>query len=129
MNYYAIFAGLVCSLAACASNNVNCENPANTAETRQCAEGSLIIAKDYLDKTVATISQKLISFSGKAHSEKFSELQKQWLAFVEAQCAHTRELYGRGSLAGISYISCKERFFRERITELNILYNEVMTVP
>lgn len=128
MRCFVISICLLLSSASCASGITNCANPINTIETRQCAEASLKVMKKNMENEVNIIAHELISFNGKNNSGSFIELQRQWLELVEAQCLHQRALHGRGSIGGISYITCKELFYRERIKVLNALYKKVISI-
>ena len=116
------------SLIACADSEINCINPVNTQEMRQCAEKNSNQMKGELKELESRIILALVDYSGKESSDQFIALQKKWESFIELQCDNVRGLYGRGSLAGISYINCKNKYLEYRVKDLSSIYNEVISV-
>ncbi len=114
------------SASSCASVGIDCNNPINILQTRICAENSFESENRKLEALVNRININLISFSGKDYADSFISLQRQWVRFVEAQCTHQRGIYGKGSLAGISYITCKEKLYTLRENSLKLLYEVVL---
>jgi len=116
------------SLIACANSEINCTNPINTQEMRECAEKNSKQMKGEFKALESRIISALVDYSGKESSNQFIDLQKKWENFIELQCVNVRGLYGRGSLAGISYINCKNKYLKYRITDLSSIYNEVISI-
>ena len=114
------------SLVACANQDINCSNAVNTQQMRICAEENLNQLNTEVKELESKIMLALIDYSGEEHSNQFITLQKKWTNFVELQCINVRGLYGRGSLAGVSYINCKNKYLRDRVKDLSLTYNEVI---
>lgn len=114
------------SLIVCANSEVNCTNPINTQEMRVCAEKDSSQMKHKVKELESRITFALVDYSGKESSNQFIELQKKWESFIELQCVNVRGLYGRGSLAGISYINCKNKYLEHRVKDLSSFYSEVI---
>jgi uncharacterized protein YecT (DUF1311 family) len=118
------------SFSSYASNStIDCKSPINMQQTRACEERSMQQVQLKMEKQVQLVSQKLPAFSGKQSAKNFVKLQKSWLKLVDEQCANQRLLYGRGSMAGISVITCHNYFYKARIKTINTLYKEVMSIP
>ena len=108
------------------ADSIDCKNPINTRETQICENRALEILKDKINKQVEEISKELIRYMGKKSADEFFKIQKEWLKFVKKQCLHERTLYGRGSIGGITQITCEQYLYKQRIEYLKTSYQSSM---
>lgn len=112
---------------ACTTQNSECANPSNMVQTRQCAAKDLDTVRQELEQEVSSIATELVTSGGEASSAKFLALQAKWSELVDAQCRHERELHGRGSMASLSEITCKDHMTRQRLETLSALYKNTIS--
>ena len=121
--FISLFLLALFSSHSLAAGKIYCENPQSMQEMRVCQQESLEVAKKSLQEKVAKHNQELQQLMGDSYAAKFKMIQSDWEKFVNSQCQHKRELSGKGSAAGIEYMSCKIYFFKRRIHELDRLYS------
>lgn len=108
---------------ATSAQTLDCQQSKNA---RACAQNAMTNARNNLLALTKDLNKQLKDFNGMKSAQQFARIEGQWEQFADKQCVHVHELYGKGSLGPIADMTCREQLYKERISTLKDLYDEVL---
>jgi uncharacterized protein len=108
------------------ANDINCKSPISTQEMRICENIVLKKLEDKMNKSVKDIANNLLEYQGKKNRDEFLNIQKDWKKLISRQCLNERTIFGKGTMGGISQITCIQYFYKQRIKYFKISYQSSM---
>jgi uncharacterized protein YecT (DUF1311 family) len=114
---------LVLSTRGLAQGATACSEP-NRAE--ECGAQAMRQAEAALGDVTARLHQRLAATVGEPYAKRMEALQREWRAFADRQCEHSRGVYGQGSEGRLNAMSCRELLYRDRAEELKRIYADAL---
>ncbi|MEJ2742858.1 MAG: DUF1311 domain-containing protein [Gammaproteobacteria bacterium] len=113
----------VMALFGCVNfSNASCENSETTESMRECYSLHLEKSENQMNSMLLLISSQMKDYVGGEASEEFVSAHNEWSVSVDKLCSNQRKLFGRGSLSGINFITCKNKFIESQIALYQSIY-------
>lgn len=102
------------SVAPSIAQQVNCNNPQNTADMRMCAGSEAQAA----DRQLNQVYQQLIRKLDGRQKERLITAQLAWINFRDRTCAYEQGRFEGGTIAPVVSASCFARVTQQRTKDL-----------
>lgn len=96
------------------AQNLNCESPQTTLESKQC----LGIELDAVDGELNRVYNALRADQDDEANELLKAAQRAWITYRDTECARVADVVRGGTLAGVLELSCHVDLTKTRTEEL-----------